>query len=384
MYFVILSVLFLKISWKNLNVKFFSLLISLSIGESLLQNNSLARPSVSKAPSVIHHNLGLLKSVVNGESATDFIKRLLPQESLNRSRLIDYSSQQGIERAPHRIEIRERESAIEVHWNLTGSKGAQEYVDAIRIQTLDSGQFLVNEEKFFLTPTAGIASDLIRVEEILSLKRARYTENNGLARKLRTDPYPREKGAVFLLSIMYSLYFSQPHSRCLEAELVLSQSLSLAKTVLVDIPSCESRKVEVVVQRDESHPRLELMWADGVADQLLAVESSESHGLLRRMTYEFDSWGLKNILIRDSSGKHQIFTTQFGGNNMVTPEMLVEFRTRYDLLEKLRNAGSDWGLTCVSGCHKEMIAHLAQKKEGIARQELRVRKPASARKKIAY
>lgn len=366
-----------------MRVQILCFLIYLSIGEALLQNSSLARSSVSKATSVMH-NFGLIKSVVKSESATDFIKRLLPRESINRSRLMDYSSQQGIEKAPHRIEIREREAAIEVHWSLTGTKGAQEYVDLIRIQNLDSGQFLVNDENFFLTPTAGIASALIRVEEILSLKKARHTENNGLARALRADPYPREKGGVFLLSIMYSLYFSQPHSRCLEAELKLSQSLNLAKTELVDIPSCENGKVEVVVQRDKSHPLLELKWVDGVPDQLLAAESSESQGVLRRMTYEFDSWGLKNILVRDSSGRHQIFTTQFGGSNMVTPEMLVEFRTRYDLLEKIRNAGSDWGLTCVSGCHKEMIAHLAQKKERIARQEIRVRKPASARKKIVY
>ena len=366
--------------------RIFFFLIFLSLGESLLTKSSLARFSIASASSVIHNigNTGLIKSAVKDESATDFIKRLLPQESINRSRLMEYSSRQGIEKAPHRIEINGRESAIEVHWRLTSSKDAQEYVDSIQIQNLDLGQFLINEEKFSLTPTAGIASDLVRVEEILSLKKARYSENIGLARVLRTDPYPREKGGVFLLSVMYSLYFSQPHSRCLEAELMLSQSLKLAQTKLLDIPRCENGKVEVIVQRDKNHPRLELNWIDGVTDQLLAVEFSESQGILRRITYEFDSWGLKNILIRDSSGRHQIFTTQFGGGNMVTPEMLIEFRTRYDLLDKLRNAGSDWGLTCVNGCHQEIIAHLAQPRQSIARQGPKVRRPASTRKKIAY
>ncbi|MBK9040311.1 MAG: hypothetical protein IPL83_14310 [Bdellovibrionales bacterium] len=386
MYFNAHSVLYLKISRKSVRERIFCFLIFLSAGEFLLTKASLARFSIASASSAIHNigNRGLIKSGVKDESAKDFIKRLLPQESINRSRLMEYSLLQGIEKAPHRIEIRGREAAIEVHWKLTNSKEAQEYVDSIQIQNLDLGLFLVNEEKFLLTPTAGIASDLMRVEEILSLKMARHSENSGLARALRADPYPREKGGVFLLSVMYSLYFSQPHSRCLEAELMLSQHLKLAKIKLLDIPRCEKGKLEVIVQRDKNHPRLELNWIDGVTDQLLAVEFSESKGVLRSMTYEFDSWGLKNILIRDSSGRHQIFTTQFGGSNMVTPEMLIEFRTRYDLLDKLRNAGSDWGLTCVNGCHQEIIAHLAQPRESIARQEPKVRRPASARKKIAY
>lgn len=102
------------------------------------------------------------------------------------------------------------------------------------------------------------------------------------------------------------------------------------------------------------------------------------------MTYEFDSWGLKNILIRESSGKHQFFTTQFGGGNMVTPEMLIEFRTRYDLLDKLRNAGVIGALPASTAVIKKIIAHLAQQRENIARHEPKVRRPASARKKIAY
>lgn len=389
MYFNAHSELYLKIPRRRLRALVFCLLVFLSLGESFSTKARLASFSTASASSVIRNggdieNSGLIKSALKDESATDFIKRLLPRESINRSRLIEYSSRQGIEIAPHRIEIIGKESSIAVHWKLTDSKEAQEYVDSIRIQNLDLGQFLVNEEKFLLKPTAGIASDLMRVEEILSLKMARHKDNWQLARALRTDPYPREKGGVFLLSLMYSLYFSRPHSRCLEAELMLSQSLKLAKTKLLDISRCENGKIEVIVQRDQNHPRLELNWVDGVTDQLLAAEFSESGGVLRRIIYEFDSWGLKKILIRDSSGRHQVFTTQFGGGNMVTPEMLMEFRTRYDLIDKLRNAGSDWGLTCVNGCHQEIIAHLAQPRQNIARQEPRLRRPASARKKIPH
>lgn len=300
-----------------------------------------------------------------GESFKAYLYRLLPKESRNRGRLYRYSRSQGVKWAPTNV-VQEDHLTYRVEWQLDHPEASEKsltYVDKIKVVSLSGGEFLINGQAFHMRPLSGIFRDLELVEGLLTpTKRSSLLGGSWLSRDQRLSPWPREKGAIHLLSLMYSLYFSQSEARCSVARMSLAHAMIGADAELQEIPRCDSKGVEVVVRERRMGPWLHLHWEEGREETMAAREVGSDGDRGREIEYIFNSLGLRGMSVRHPNGRTEKYSTEFGSRALVSPQMMMEFRRRYVLIERVRNAGSDWGFTCHSGCQKDIVAALAHKR----------------------
>lgn len=305
----------------------------------------------------------------SSKAAESYIDDLLPFPSENREKLKRYLSRQGIELSPRLVRV-EKDKNVTVHWSLAPMSAMRtqigdfpEYVDSIQIQDLSRGQFLINKKKWVLLPLISIETQIIQVESLLADESSRFAEGQWLERSQRLDPWPREKGGVFLLAIMYSLYLSQDQGPCKIAQSILKQLLLAGKDQLLELRRCDKENVELAVKTPVDSTgnfmSLNLNWIGGEQERIVASEenlSTEIRG--RRWIYYFDRGRLKEILFTDSTGQESVYTTDLASGPMVTQPMFNDFRLRYQMLERIRNAGAEWGFSCVQGCYQQLVSAL--------------------------
>ncbi|MCB0384639.1 MAG: hypothetical protein KDD43_04530, partial [Bdellovibrionales bacterium] len=274
-----------------------------------------------------------------------------------------FARHQGVKWSPEKIEQRPG-GVYSVDWQLAfpeSDKEARRYSDRVKIVDLDSGEFLVNDKPFHIRPLSGVLRDLELIEGLLTPPKSNVIEEMWLARDQRQDPWPREKGSVHLLTLMYGLYFSQPQARCATAKMALAHAMIGADAELHEIPRCDKSGIEVVIREKRMGPWLHLLWKEGTDETMAAEEVGVDGSAGRKIQYEFNSLGLSRMSVRHPNGSREVFSTEFGAPSLVSPQMLLEFRRRYVLIERVRNSGADWGFTCNSGCQKDIVAALADR-----------------------
>ena len=347
------------------------IVISFLMGSDLFAAESTPAKKFSK----VYHSRA-------GESFKSYLHRLLPNSSSNRGRLFRYARNQGVKWAPLKVEQEDR-LTYRVTWQLDhpkASDNSKTYMDRIQVVSLTSGEFLINGKAFHIRPLSGVLRDLELVEGLLTpSKTSSLIGDSWQPRDRREDPWPREKGAIHLLPLMYSIYFSHPEARCSVARMALAHAMIGADAELHEIPRCDGKGVEVVVREQRMGPWLHLQWEEGHEETMAAREVSQDGVSGREIQYFFNSLGLKGMAVRHPGGRMKTYSTQFGSPSLVSPQMMMEFRRRYVLIERVRNAGSDWGFTCNNGCQKDLVASLANKRiiAKPRKKKYRRRRPAS-------
>lgn len=314
------------------------------------------------------------------ESSRDYLLRLLPYKSENRLRLLNYLERHGITEAPRSLvwKNKAKTNLLLMNWSLVKDAAAQVFQDSLEIVSLEAGQFRINGQSVELSLLENIYDQLSRVESFLGPSNEHLHPSVLRARHQRQNPWPREKGGVFLLGLMYSLYFSLSSHRCLAAEIALGKVLLDLPKEIVDIPKCEDNGVELVLQADENRGSSHMRWLKRDPERITIEERSESGELNRETTYEFDNMGLQLVSIKWPWGKKSIFGTKLSSKNLISRSMLKNFRESYGVLEKLRNAGREWGFTCSQGCHQELVSSLVvQPKNSLASKRVITRTPSS-------
>ena len=298
-----------------------------------------------------------------GETFKSYLIRLLPRESVNRRKIETYARDLGIRWAPESI-VRTNTDSYSVQWQLGFPDSEDQnkgYEDRSKIVDLNSGEFLVNDKPFHIRPLSGVLRDLELIEGLLTPARSSLIGDVWLSRDQRQEPWPREKGSVHLLTLMYGLYFSQPQARCATAKMALAHAMIGADAELHEIPRCDTSGIEVVIKENRMGSWLRLLWKEG-SEETMAAEEVRSDGRKgRKIQYEFNSLGLSRMSVSHPDGNREVFSTEFGSPSLVSPQMLLEFRRRYVLIERVRNSGADWGFTCNSGCQKDIVAALADR-----------------------
>jgi len=335
----------------------------------------LVRPQISRQTSAAP-KLSVLPR--RGESFKSYLYRLLPKESTNRTQIEKYARDQGVQWAPQKI-VDDGHGQFAVHWQLdfaNDHEGGATFVDQVKLVSLLSGEFVINHQPFHIRPLSGVLRDLEIVEGLLTPPPSSTTADLWMPRSLRQETWPREKGAVHLLTLIYSIYLAQPTARCESAKQALSHAMIGADAELREIPRCDQNGIEVVVREGLGGPWLRLNWYGHDRESMSVEELSEAGAVGRRIHYAFGDLGLRQLTVTHVNGRQEVYSTEFGRPKTVSKQMLMEFRRRYVLIERIRNSGAEWGFTCNTGCHDEIeVALRARPPTQYSRQQKRPTSP---------
>lgn len=306
---------------------------------------------------LLHFNSAELMAM---ETAEQFVKHWLPQETQNREKLIQYLNQNDVEWAPTIRGNWDRGEKLQVVWKPYGEKNLLEFNDVLEEQKGESlGLFKVNHQSINLWDhrySGDLMEHLRKIEGILRASSDEVHYHQGSF----SNSNLRERNAVFLLTLMYSRLFSQSPRLCYSTESILNDWLINEPYQVLKISLCQKDEIKLLIKsKYDPTQYLLLHWVNDSQERIVVQEWEVKSNSPKSVSWEYyySRGSLSEVRYRDLKKKQtNIFGIHSRDKLLISVPMLINSSHFYQMIERFHNTGKKWGLSCLDVCSEELAA----------------------------